>query len=116
MSVKVKRVYSEPSRKDGVRILVDRVWPRGLTKDRAGVDRWLKELAPSTTLRKWFGHDPSRWKEFQSRYRKELRANKEALAELRKLCAKRTVTLLFGARDEELNQAAVLKKVLQGRR
>lgn len=84
--VQLKRVYEKPSRKDGLRILVDRLWPRGLTKEHAAVNLWLKDVAPSTQLRKWFGHDPARWKEFQTRYRKELRQNKEAI-ELLKLVA-----------------------------
>src|SRR5689334_12503674 len=77
--IQVKRVYEKPSRKDGLRILVDRLWPRGLTKERAAVDLWLKDVAPSTELRKWFGHDPAKWKQFQVRYRKELRAKKGGL-------------------------------------
>jgi uncharacterized protein YeaO (DUF488 family) len=110
--IQLKRVYEKPSRKDGLRVLVDRLWPRGLSKERAAVSLWLKELAPSTELRKWFGHDPNKWKEFQSRYRKELRKKRELLQDLRKRSAERTATLVYGARDEEHNEAIVLKKVL----
>lgn len=112
----LKRVYDKPSREDGLRVLVDRLWPRGLTKARARVDMWLKDVAPSTELRKWFAHDPDKWKEFQSRYRKELRQKKELLELLKQKSKTQTVTLLYGARDQEHNEAVVLKKVLGGRR
>jgi uncharacterized protein YeaO (DUF488 family) len=112
---KVKRVYEKPSRTDGLRVLVDRLWPRGLSREQAAIELWLKDLAPSTELRKWFNHDPAKWKEFQSRYRKELRGKKPSLQVLRKESKDRPITLLFGARDEEHNQALVLKKVLDGR-
>jgi len=114
--IRLKRVYEPPSRTDGSRILVDRLWPRGLTKERAAVTRWLKDVAPSTELRKWFGHVPARWKEFQARYRKELREKKDVLAVLRRESQAHTVTLVYAARDEEHNEALVLKKVLEGRR
>ena len=114
--IQVKRVYEKPSRTDGLRVLVDRLWPRGLTKERATVKLWLKDLAPSTELRKWFGHDPAKWKQFQARYRKELREKKEPLNLLKQKSKERTVTLLYGARDEDHNEALVLKKVLQGRK
>jgi uncharacterized protein YeaO (DUF488 family) len=114
--IQLKRVYEEPSREDGMRILVDRLWPRGLTKARAAVDLWLKEVAPSTELRKWFGHDPAKWKQFQVRYRKELRENKDALALLKEKSKEHTVTLVYGARDEEHNEALVLKKILEDRK
>jgi uncharacterized protein YeaO (DUF488 family) len=113
--IQVKRVYERRSRTDGLRILVDRLWPRGLTKERAAISAWLKDLAPSTELRRWFGHDPAKWKQFQARYRKELREKTESLKLLRQKSKKRTVTLLYGARDEEHNEARVLKKVLEGR-
>src|SRR6185312_7986656 len=100
-TIQLKRVYEKPSRKDGLRILVDRLWPRGLTKERAAINLWLKDVAPSTELRKWFGHDPTRWKQFQIRYRKELREKKEALQDLRRQTKGHTVTLAYGARDEE---------------
>ena len=114
--IQLKRAYEKPSRKDGLRILVDRLWPRGLTKERAAIKLWLKDVAPSTDLRKWFGHDPAKWKEFQERYRKELRQKKEALDLLKKNAKERTVTLVYGARDEEHNEALVLKKILEGRK
>jgi uncharacterized protein YeaO (DUF488 family) len=113
--IRVKRVYETPSRKDGLRILVDRLWPRGLTKERAAVDLWMKDVAPSTELRKWFGHDPARWNQFQTRYRRELARNEAALAQLRQKADARTVTLVYGARDEEHNEALVLKRILEAR-
>ena len=112
--IKVKRVYEPPSKADGFRVLVDRLWPRGLTKECAAVDLWLKDIAPSTELRKWFGHDPTKWKQFQARYRTELRENRGAVKLLREKSKDRTVTLLFGARDEEHNEALVLKRVVEG--
>jgi len=112
--IKLKRVYESPSPLDGLRVLVDRLWPRGLTKERAAIDLWLKDVAPSTELRKWFGHDPAKWKEFQVRYRKELREKRDHLESLRKKGTNRTVTLVYGARDEEHNEAVLLKRVLQG--
>ena len=111
--IRLKRVYEKPSRADGLRVLVDRLWPRGLSKERAAVAIWLKEVAPSAELRKWFGHDPDKWKEFQARYRQELKENRAALALLKEKASERTVTLLFAARDEEHNEAVVLKKILQ---
>ena len=97
-------------------MLVDRLWPRGLTKERAAVDLWAKDVAPSTELRKWFGHDPAKWKQFQIRYRKELQEKKDALQLLTQESKRRTVTLVYGARDEEHNEALVLKKILEGRK
>jgi uncharacterized protein YeaO (DUF488 family) len=114
--IQLKRVYEKSSRKDGLRILVDRLWPRGLTKERAAVNLWLRDVAPSTELRKWFGHDPSKWKQFQVRYQKELREKKDALELLKQRSNEHTVTLLYGARDEEHNEALVLKNVLEGHR
>ncbi|HLJ92143.1 MAG TPA: DUF488 domain-containing protein [Gemmataceae bacterium] len=114
--IQVKRVYEKPSRKDGLRVLVDRLWPRGLTKERAAVKLWLKDVAPSTELRKWFGHDLAKWKQFQTCYRKELREKKDALKLLKQKGEEHTVTLVYGARDEEHNEALVLKSVLEGRR
>lgn len=107
-SIKIKRVYEEPAKSDGKRVLVDRLWPRGLSKERAAVDIWLKEIAPSTDLRKWFGHDPAKWKEFQKRYIEELDANAEPVNTINELAKKGTVTLLYGAKDEEHNDAVVL--------
>ena len=102
--IKLKRVYEEPSPRDGFRVLVDRLWPRGLTKERAAVDLWLKNVAPSTELRKWFGHDPVKWKKFETRYRKELKQQKDALSLLKQKSKERIVTLVYGARDEEHNE------------
>ncbi len=114
--IQLKRVYEAPSRKDGLRVLVDRLWPRGLTKEHAAVDLWLKDVAPSTELRKWFGHDPSKWQRFQTRYREELSKKKDSLALLKRRGKERTITLVYGARDEEHNAALVLKQVVEGRR
>lgn len=115
MGVKIKRVYEEPAPDDGMRILVDRLWPRGLTKERAAVDLWLKEIAPSTNLRGWFGHDPARWEEFRSRYQQELMENPEPLQRLRDEIAKGAVTLVYGASDERHNDAVVLLDILTRR-
>ena len=112
MTTKIKRVYEAPAKDDGTRILVDRLWPRGLTKEKAHVDLWLKEIAPSTELRKWFAHDPAKWTEFQTRYKAELKNNPETLALLKKEIAKGPATLLYGARDEQHNEAQVLQKLL----
>jgi len=111
-SIQLKRVYEPPSKEDGIRIFVDRLWPRGLTKKKAAVDLWLKDIAPTTELRKWFGHDPARWKEFQVRYRKELRADKEAVNLLKQKSKEGTVTLVYGAKDQEHNEALVLQQML----
>jgi uncharacterized protein YeaO (DUF488 family) len=114
--IQVKRVYEKPSRRDGLRILVDRLWPRGLSAGRADVQLWLREVAPSTELRQWFGHDPAKWRQFEGRYRKELRDKKELLALLKQKSREQTVTLVYAARDEEHNQARVLKTILEGRK
>jgi len=113
--VQLKRAYDPPSPRDGTRILVDRLWPRGISKAKARVDLWLRDVAPSTALRQWFGHDPARWSEFRRRYRAELKRQPEALAQLRALARQGRVTLVFGARDERRNQAVVLKDLLAGR-
>lgn len=112
MKVVLKRVYEAPAKTDGTRILVDRLWPRGLSKDKASVDLWLKEIAPSTELRKWFGHDPEKWEEFQRRYRAELKANGDAVSELRAALADGPATLVYGAKDEAHNDAVVLADYL----
>jgi uncharacterized protein YeaO (DUF488 family) len=116
MTIKLKRVYQEPAREDGFRVLVDRLWPRGLSKPKAAVDLWLKEAAPSPELRQWFGHDPSRWKEFRQRYRVELKDHKDAVHLLKEKSKQGTVTLVYGARDAEHNNAQVLKRVVEGGR
>ena len=113
MGVQIKRVYDQPARADGRRVLVDRVWPRGLTKKQAQVDDWLKEIAPSTALRKWFGHDPVRWKEFKKRYANELNNQRERVEQLAREARKQTVTLLFGAKDIEHNNAVALKEHIE---
>ncbi|HLJ78020.1 MAG TPA: DUF488 domain-containing protein [Acidobacteriaceae bacterium] len=110
MRIKIKRVYEQPDKDDGLRILVDRLWPRGLTKEKARVDLWLKEIAPSNELRKWFGHDPNRWEEFQKRYLNELKGNPEAIRLLKAALDKGTVTLVYGAKDEDHNEARVLQE------
>jgi uncharacterized protein YeaO (DUF488 family) len=115
--LKVKRIYDAPAPSDGYRILVDRVWPRGVSKERASIALWLKEIAPSAALRKWFGHEPERWPEFQKRYRRELRGKTGLALQIRRLEKEHhVVTLLFGARDEERNQAIVLRDFLAPRK
>jgi len=111
--VKIKRIYEQPDPQDGLRMLVDRLWPRGLSKERARVDRWLKDVAPSDELRRWFGHDPARWQEFRSRYLAELQANGALLDEIRACARQKTVTLLYAAHDEERNNAVVLQELLE---
>jgi uncharacterized protein YeaO (DUF488 family) len=113
MSIKIKRVYEQPEDSDGYRILVDRLWPRGMTKEKAHVDLWLKEIAPSTELRKWFGHDPEKWKRFQGLYETELSNNGGLIEMLTQKARIGTITLLYGARDEKHNEARVLKQVLE---
>jgi uncharacterized protein YeaO (DUF488 family) len=110
--IRLKRVYVPPSPEDGVRVLVDRLWPRGLRKADAAIDRWMKDIAPSTELRQWFGHDPERWQEFRRRYARELRQHATTIDELHELAQHKTVTLVFGARDEEHNDAVALREVL----
>ncbi|BBE16515.1 uroporphyrin-III c-methyltransferase [Aquipluma nitroreducens] len=109
--IKIKRAYLEPE-EDDMRILVDRLWPRGLTKEKANIDLWMKDVAPSTELRKWFSHDIEKWEEFKRRYLDELNENKESVAILKEQLNKGNVTLIFGARDELHNEAIVLKELL----
>lgn len=111
----IKRVYLPPDKDDGQRVLVDRLWPRGVSKREAVVDTWLKDVAPSAGLRRWFGHDPAKWEEFRKRYRTELAGNGDAVAQLRALAEAGPVTLLYGAHDEEHKQARVLLELLQGK-
>lgn len=113
MSIAVKRAYDRPAKSDGTRVLVDRVWPRGVTKDQAGIDLWLKEIAPSAELRQWFAHDPAKWLTFKSRYFKELQGNKEAVAQLTALIRKDKVTLIYGAKNQDCNNAVALREYLQ---
>ena len=110
MKIRIKRVYERPDKHDGRRILVDRLWPRGLTKEKANVDLWLKDIAPSTELRKWFGHDPGRWEEFKKRYLAELKGNSEQIRLLKQELEKGVVTLVYGAKDEEHNEAVVIQE------
>ena len=116
VQVQLKRIYEPPQKSDGYRVLVDRVWPRGLSKDAAQIDIWMKDIAPSTALRKWFNHDPARWVGFQDKYRAELRELGDKLDELRARAKKEPVTLLYGAKDTEHNQAVVLRVVLAEKR
>jgi uncharacterized protein YeaO (DUF488 family) len=111
--LRIKRAYEPPASEDGERILVERLWPRGLTKARAAIDLWMKDVAPSPALRKWFAHDPAKWEQFQRRYFEELREHAEAVDELRRRARRGRVTLVYGARDEEHNAALALKSYLE---
>jgi uncharacterized protein YeaO (DUF488 family) len=111
--VNIKRVYEEPKKSDGKRILVDRLWPRGLRKAEVKVDLWLKEIAPSTALRKWFSHEPSKWEEFKKRYSVELEKNNEQISLLEREVSEGKVTLVYGAKDREHNGAVVLREFLE---
>ncbi|NYB27286.1 MAG: DUF488 domain-containing protein [Methanobacteriaceae archaeon] len=112
--IKIKRAYQPPEEEDGFRILVDRLWPRGVSKDKVKLDLWLKEVAPSNELRKWFGHDPEKWSEFQKRYSAELKDKRIFLSKIKDLeKEKGTVTLIYSAKDEEHNDAVVLRDKLQ---
>lgn len=115
MNVKIKRVYEPADKGDGVRILVDRLWPRGLTKEKANVDLWLKEIAPSTQLRKWFRHDPVKWKRFRGRFETEIRHKEDLIERLTCEAEKGMLTLVYAARDEKHNEAMVLKQFLEKR-
>ncbi len=108
-----KRVYENAADNDGYRLLVDRIWPRGVSKEKAQLNEWCKDIAPSTALRKWFGHKTDRFEEFTARYKEELKAQQEELARIEKIREKQQLCLLFGAKDEEHNQAVVLKSVLE---
>jgi uncharacterized protein YeaO (DUF488 family) len=115
-TVTIKRAYDPPSSKDGVRLLVDRLWPRGVKKEKAKIDLWLKEIAPSDELRRWFGHDPERWPQFRKRYRAELSKNKAAVKTLREQARGTTIlTLVYAAKDPLYNNAVVLKALLDRR-
>ena len=113
MDITIKRVYEKPTKEDGKRILIDRLWPRGLTKEKAKIDLWLKDIAPSTELRKWFGHDPAKWDEFKKRYVVEIKKNTPVLSQLEGELKKGKVTLVYAAKDEEHNDAVVLKEYLE---
>ena len=111
--IKLKRAYEPASKDDGLRILVERLWPRGVSKQKAQIDFWLKDLAPSTELRTWYGHDPARWPQFRKRYRAELKGKGDVLALLNYVAQERTVTFVYAASDEERNSAVVLKELLE---
>ena len=113
MNISLKRVYDAPAETDGMRILVERLWPRGVSKDKAAIHQWLKEIAPSSELRRWFGHRPKRWPEFQTRYYAELDANTEAVDALTALCATGAVTFIFAAKDRDRNGAVALRKYFE---
>jgi uncharacterized protein YeaO (DUF488 family) len=111
----VKRVYQPADRSDGFRILVDRLWPRGVSKEKAALGEWMKEVAPSTELRTWFAHDPKKWPEFRKRYRQELRSRADLVHEIAARASRGRVTLVYGARDEDHNEAVVLAEVIRSR-
>lgn len=111
--MKIKRVYEKPSSEDGFRVLVDRLWPRGLSKESAAIDEWDKDTAPSTELRKWFNHEPEKFLEFRKKYREELQTRPNGFERLKSISKKREVTLLYAAKDENFNQAVVLKELLE---
>jgi uncharacterized protein YeaO (DUF488 family) len=113
--VKLKRAYDSPAAEDGTRILVDRLWPRGISKERAALDDWMKDIAPSTELRKWFAHDPKRWEEFRRRYAAEVRQHPDLVTQLRSLARHGPITLVYAAHDESHNEAVVLRDMLLGR-
>ena len=111
--INLKRVYEGASQSDGFRVLVDRLWPRGISKEEAHIDEWLRDIAPSTELRKWFGHDPEKWPEFQRRYRDELKSNKQSLEKLLADTAGKDITLVYASREQKYNNVTVLKEVLK---
>lgn len=113
-NVKLKRAYEPPAADDGTRILIDRLWPRGVTKERAAIDQWMKDISPSTELRKWFGHDPARWDEFRRRYAKEVGQNTDLLDQLRSLARQGPITLVYSAHDEKHNDAVELRHLIFG--
>jgi len=114
--IKIKRIYDPPSPGDGQRILVDRLWPRGMKKEEAHIDEWLKEISPSNELRKWYSHDPAKWPEFKRRYRAEISRETDLLKRIKNEGKKGTVTLLFSSRELELNNATALKEIVEGLR
>ncbi len=113
--IKIKRVYEEADEGDGFRVLVDRLWPRGLSKDKAKVDMWLKDIAPSDALRKWFAHDPGKWTEFKHRYFQELKDKKELVDMIIEKSRSKTVTLLYGTKEERYNNAVALKEYIESK-
>ena len=113
--IAIKRAYESPSSEDGTRVLVDRLWPRGVSREKIKVSEWMKDIGPSTELREWFGHDPAKWEGFEKKYRGELARKGELLRRLRSLSKKGDLTLVYSAKDELHNQAVVLKEVLEGK-
>ena len=113
MKLKIKRVYEQPSDADGKRILVDRLWPRGVTKEKATLDVWLKDITPTTVLRKWFAHDPKKWNAFRKKYLQELKSNEGNVSILKNYLKKGAVTLVYGAKDQDHNEAHVLEEFLK---
>lgn len=111
--IKIKRIYDLPLAEDGLRILVDRLWPRGITKERAAIDYWYKEITPSNDLRKWFGHKEEKFHEFAKLYTEELKSQEEMLEKIKSLSYKKPVTLIYAAKDPRINHAIVLKKVIE---
>ena len=112
--IATKRIYEDPANNDGYRVLVDRLWPRGVSKEKAKLDEWMKEIAPTDELRKWFDHDPDKFDEFKKRYKKELEDKSDLIEQLVEKSEEKKVTLLYGAKDEQNNQAVVLKELLEG--
>jgi uncharacterized protein YeaO (DUF488 family) len=115
MAFHIKRVYDKAEKADGVRVLVDRLWPRGVSREKAKIDRWLKEISPSTELRTWYGHNPARWEEFKARYFRELDQHDEAIAELVEQAREGPVTLLYASTEKRINNAVALKEYLENR-
>lgn len=115
MAVRIKRVYEAPAKEDGFRVLIDHLWPRGVKKEAAAIDEWLKDIAPSTDLRKWFSHDPNKWDEFRGRYFMELDKNRETVAKLAKKMKAETVTLVYASKEERFNNAVALKEYVETR-
>ncbi|MFW6079427.1 MAG: DUF488 domain-containing protein [Gemmatimonadota bacterium] len=113
MEIRLKRIYEEPSQDDGARVLVERLWPRGVSRERAALEAWPKDVAPSHELRRWYGHDPERWPEFRERYRRELRGRGEPVSVLRRIVERGRTTFVYAARDERRNSAVVLKEYLE---
>lgn len=111
--VKIKRAYGEPETRDGIRVLIDRFWPRGKTSEALRVEEWMKDIAPTVELIKWFGHDPAKWLEFKQKYKKQLEAKGDMLDKLKQISMKGTLTLVYAAKDTEHNNAVVLKEVLE---
>jgi uncharacterized protein YeaO (DUF488 family) len=113
--IKIKRVYDAPSQEDGTRILVDRLWPRGLSKERAQVDLWLREIAPTHELRKWYSHDPAKWQEFKARYAKEMKDKEDLIGEILRKAKGGTITFLYGSTEQRLNNAVALKEYVEAK-